>query len=57
MLQLEFMRLALAVGVVVGILAPAVGFFLVAAALVFRVQEPATQPHAKEGELREPAVA
>ncbi len=29
MLQLEFMRLALAVGVVVGILAPAVGFFLV----------------------------
>ena len=29
MLELEFMRLALAVGVVVGILAPAVGFFLV----------------------------
>ena len=29
MLELEFMRLALAVGAVVGILAPAVGFFLV----------------------------
>jgi zinc transport system permease protein len=29
MLQLEFMRLAFAVGVVVGLLAPAVGFFLV----------------------------
>jgi len=29
MLELEFMRLAFAVGVVVGILAPAVGFFLV----------------------------
>ena len=29
MLELEFMRLAFAVGVVVGVLAPAVGFFLV----------------------------
>lgn len=29
MLRLEFMRLALAVGIVVGVLAPAVGFFLV----------------------------
>ena len=29
MLELEFMRLALAAGAVVGVLAPAVGFFLV----------------------------
>jgi hypothetical protein len=29
MLDLEFMRLAFAVGIVVGVLAPAVGFFLV----------------------------
>ena len=29
MLDLEFMRLALATGAVVGLLAPAVGFFLV----------------------------
>ena len=29
MLELEFMRLAFAVGAVVGVLAPAVGFFLV----------------------------